>query len=808
MSWLQPTRFEIAVVAKVRRRWPEIIPLARLLAAASRVEPLLLRNARRHFLPGSSTELELLFWFSPLIGARSSSEVILHPGAARVLIHRLWRREPERFAEATAFIGSHTRHWSAEDRLEQELRLDAMRQDQGAVRRGLQDMLKRLHDNEPEEDGELEQDPEQRRIRLARWSRRTLATIVDAENPPDEARLLSQYASYSLGTIAVLPAGSDALPPPPSWLADALPAPYRPARLAVELHYDADLQRQVLHFVAPSEGAPAIDLSTPLPANLHVQGETGSGDWHVVSVDTRVELAATQRVVLSTIAGRRYELLVELPLPKDEDASAGAAPLLYLSHLAEDDQEAREIAEWLRKQGLRVILRQEGTREVEAAPAAAADSEPARWLRLWTHAAQRLAARAGGDGLAAGTREALLRVDPAVEPPAAGYGAEKLLDLPDWRNAEQTTQTNGFVAQLHDWLVDETLARREEPPAAGSEVDRLLAELDDPQTRPPRRLEIGDRLAEIGDPRPGVGVREFVVEEPLPEGEEAIGEPVQPLPEVDSLLAELDQPATIPPRRLAIGDRLAEIGDRRRGVGLDSRGLPEIDWVEIPGGEFIYQDGERRTLPAFRIARYPVTNIQYQTFLDAGGYRDDRWWRDLERPEPASSRWTQTNRPRTDVDWYEAVAFTRWLSAQLGDEVRLPTEEEWERAARGVDGREYPWGKEYESGRANLDETARYGGDRVGDWLLDQTTAVGVYPHGASSEGVLDLSGNVWEWCLNKYEHPEQIQPDTSGDWRVLRGGSWNSHADLARGSLRGRPRPDARSHYYGFRLVSSAPIP
>jgi len=224
--------------------------------------------------------------------------------------------------------------------------------------------------------------------------------------------------------------------------------------------------------------------------------------------------------------------------------------------------------------------------------------------------------------------------------------------------------------------------------------------------------------------------------------------------------------------------------------------LPDIDWVDIPDGEFLYQQGERRSLPSFRIARYPITNIQYQTFIDAGGYRDQRWWQDLERPEPEESRWPQANRPRTNVNWYEAVAFCRWLSAQLGDELRLPSEEQWERAARGREGWQYPWGKTYESGRANIDETWSY--DRVGEWNLQQTTAVGVYPHGASSEGVLDLSGNVWEWCLNQYEHPEQTKADTSSQARVLRGGSWYGYTGFARlASRRGQPwRPGQRLRF------------
>ena len=146
------------------------------------------------------------------------------------------------------------------------------------------------------------------------------------------------------------------------------------------------------------------------------------------------------------------------------------------------------------------------------------------------------------------------------------------------------------------------------------------------------------------------------------------------------------------------------------------------------------------------------------------------------------------------------MAFCRWLSEQVGHEVSLPTEEEWERAARGRDGGKYPWGETYESGHANVDETW---GD--GEWQLDQTAAVGVYPQGASSEGVLDLSGNVCEWCLKKSEHPEQA--DGSGDMRVARGGSWMNFPDDGRGSQRYRNDPDFRHDGNGFRLVSSAPI-
>ena len=246
--------------------------------------------------------------------------------------------------------------------------------------------------------------------------------------------------------------------------------------------------------------------------------------------------------------------------------------------------------------------------------------------------------------------------------------------------------------------------------------------------------------------------------------------------------------------------------------------VPDIDWVEISGGEFVYQDGERRELPPFFMARYPVTNAQYKTFIDAGGdekkekkarwevWKSDSggdWWRDLEQPKLEASRWPQANRPRTNVDWYEALAFSRWLSAQLGYEVRLPTEDEWERAARWRDGHEYPWRERYETGYANVNEKRT----EAGEWDLSQTTAVGVYPQGASTEGVLDLAGNVREWCLNRYEAPEEIGADTSGERRVVRGGSWLNYPDNARGAQRDWLDPDDRDDFSGFRLVSSAPI-
>jgi hypothetical protein len=261
-----------------------------------------------------------------------------------------------------------------------------------------------------------------------------------------------------------------------------------------------------------------------------------------------------------------------------------------------------------------------------------------------------------------------------------------------------------------------------------------------------------------------------------------------------------------PEARAAIGRALGRLGlDDRKGVGLNPEGLPDIDWVEIPGGEFIYQEGERRTGETFRIARDPVTHAQFQAFLDAeDGYANDRWWVGLDVPDrnPAQAGWPISNHPRETVSWFEAMAFCAWLSHRLGKEIRLPTEWEWERAARGTDGRDYPWGGEYRRGYANINETS---GD-AGPHYLAQTSAVGIYTQGASPEGVMDLAGNVWEWCLNEYDNPERVGPEGS-EPRVVRGGSWVYPWDLARAGYRSYRHPDGRLGLYGFRVVCSSPI-
>jgi formylglycine-generating enzyme required for sulfatase activity len=247
--------------------------------------------------------------------------------------------------------------------------------------------------------------------------------------------------------------------------------------------------------------------------------------------------------------------------------------------------------------------------------------------------------------------------------------------------------------------------------------------------------------------------------------------------------------------------------DNRPGLGLDERGLPDIDWLEVPGGEFLYgENNETRYEDSFYLARYPVTNAQYQAFIDAGGYGEDRWWEGLaERPTtPTASTWPEPNRPRTDLTWYEALAYCRWLSKRLGYPITLPTERQWEKAARGTDGREYPWGDGYQAGYANVDETM--GKDKDGAHSLQQTSSPGLYPQGASPYGIVDMAGNVWEWCLNEYDAPDNIEL-TGDKGRVLRGGSWGLAPDVARCADRDRDNPVNRSISFGFRVLCSSPI-
>lgn len=250
--------------------------------------------------------------------------------------------------------------------------------------------------------------------------------------------------------------------------------------------------------------------------------------------------------------------------------------------------------------------------------------------------------------------------------------------------------------------------------------------------------------------------------------------------------------------RASMGARLAlvEGGDCRKGLGLREDRLPDIDWCPIdadavtidirsnpddPNSEVI--DRVIRTVGPFAIARYPITVAQFQTFVDAC-YQGGRWMLPAgcsaplpDNYPPPKHRARYANHPADSVNWWDAFTFCAWLSQQLGYEVRLPTEFEWQRAATGEEpSRKYPWGDDWdpakEPWRANTYESE-----------LGRSTAVGLYPHGASPAGVLDMAGTVYEWCLNAFDNPDEVGlPTAPDDRRVLRGGSWHHHQDRARG--------------------------
>jgi hypothetical protein len=263
--------------------------------------------------------------------------------------------------------------------------------------------------------------------------------------------------------------------------------------------------------------------------------------------------------------------------------------------------------------------------------------------------------------------------------------------------------------------------------------------------------------------------------------------------------------------RAAIGRALGSVSlstgeplDNRPGVGLTSDGIPDIDWIDITGGTVTLEDVEDNfTVKPFRIARFLVTNRQFQAFVDApDGYDKKKWWKEIVRnPAPSSPEWEEFNHPRERVSWYEAVAFCRWLSEKYhqlglldkGREIRLPTEWEWQQAAtNGNPDNVYPWGDSWDSTLCNNSASA-----------LNRTSAVGLYPHGTWPGGPLDMAGNLWEWCLNEYENlkgRDATKIDKSGV-RVIRGGSWLVTPVTLRSSLRGRYYADLGLDI-GFRLA------
>lgn len=260
--------------------------------------------------------------------------------------------------------------------------------------------------------------------------------------------------------------------------------------------------------------------------------------------------------------------------------------------------------------------------------------------------------------------------------------------------------------------------------------------------------------------------------------------------------------------------RLAQLGFQGRVIRGVEVILPPV--CLVPAGPFLMgSDPERDplatqhfgtrelpqhtvVLPAFEVACFPVTVAEYACFVRAG-------------PQEPPANWTgdwhtqleSLDHPVVNVTWHDAVDYAAWLAEFTGVTWRLPSEAEWEKAARGTDGRIYPWGDVFDSSRCNTREGR-----------ISTTTPVGAYPGGASPYGAEDLAGNVVEWTSSwttttflpyPYQIPGENEKPASSVAYVLRGGKWSDDAIVARAASRGLWQPDDWEDGCGFRLVRAA---
>ena len=193
---------------------------------------------------------------------------------------------------------------------------------------------------------------------------------------------------------------------------------------------------------------------------------------------------------------------------------------------------------------------------------------------------------------------------------------------------------------------------------------------------------------------------------------------------------------------------------------------------------------------AYFIDKHEVSNAEYKKFLDATGHVKPRYWED--------ERFNHPNQPVVGVSWFDAMAYSRWKGR------RLPTEAEWEKAARGNDGRLYPWGEKEAKGKKLYFVNVFGMEDRY-----EFTAPVNYYATGASPFGALNMAGNVWEWCLDWYDKDYyRISPELDPEgpeakqMKVLRGGSWVNDIDGVQVTQRARNLPEMQNNIYGFRTI------
>jgi formylglycine-generating enzyme required for sulfatase activity len=226
--------------------------------------------------------------------------------------------------------------------------------------------------------------------------------------------------------------------------------------------------------------------------------------------------------------------------------------------------------------------------------------------------------------------------------------------------------------------------------------------------------------------------------------------------------------------------------------------------VLVPGGKFLAGDEKFEVeLPGFYLGIHPVTNAQYARFLNEmkPTKTDTDKWILLDKDcfvrqagKGYEAYGGKDDHPVVQVSWYGAEAYCGWAG------LRLPSELEWEKASRGADGREYPWGNDWEEGRRCRNEKNKGNETTCGVWR---------YPEGCSPWGLYQISGNVWEWCADWYDSDAysrykrgDLKPPENGAHRVLRGGSWlNDYPGPFRCACRSTDAPSRRVGFSGFRV-------
>ena len=315
----------------------------------------------------------------------------------------------------------------------------------------------------------------------------------------------------------------------------------------------------------------------------------------------------------------------------------------------------------------------------------------------------------------------------------------------------------------------------------------------------------------------------------------------------ETLLSGLGGPELSAKNRARVGVTLAYLGDPRPEVMT----VDGLRFCFVPDGEFWMGEGKKPkkiNLPAYWMGEYPVSNTQFETFVKQDGYLDAAWWQEAQQagfwsengfkgryddgyrtgPVYFNDLLALPNHPVVGVSWYEALAFTRWLTRRWLEagwlpqnwSVTLPSEQQWEKAARGgveipaegggnlpaaVPGitdlllkpgrlvpnplpkRAYPWGDTFDSNRANTSETS-----------LGNTSALGCFPLAASPYGLQELSGNVCEWQADWYGKDQ--------DRKTLRGGSWSDYLYYAGCSDLDCYSPDSWFNFIGFRIALPLP--